>query len=434
VGESPRKKRKLGLNTYVVTLLIFGAVVLLTVWLPMALRRLPLSLPICCVAIGVLLAWSPFTPLPAMNPLENIAWAEHLTEFVLIVALMGAGLKIDRPLGLLRWEATWRLLGIAMPLSIAAIAILGWTVLGLGVASSLLLGAALAPTDPVLASDIQVGPPQTGEEDSIRFSLTSEAGLNDGLSFPFVLAAIAIAGQGASGGFGWLPHWFAFDVIWKLAAGVAMGWLVGRLLGYLTFRMPERGRIARTGDGLAALGFTCIAYGATELVHGYGFVAVFVSALTLRSVERKSEFHGELHDFGEQIERLLMMVLLVCFGSILAEGSLLSNADWRIAAVAVLVLAVVRPLAAWASLVGCRLPRAEKVIVSIFGIRGLGSIYYLAYASGKAKFDNVETVWATVFLIILLSVVMHGATVTPVMRWIDRRRGLDPLKSTVTSS
>lgn len=422
------------MNTYVVTLLIFGAVVLLTVWLPMALRRLPLSLPICCVAIGVLLAWSPFTPLPAMNPLENIAWAEHLTEFVLIVALMGAGLKIDRPLGLLRWEATWRLLGIAMPLSIAAIAILGWTVLGLGVASSLLLGAALAPTDPVLASDIQVGPPQTGEEDSIRFSLTSEAGLNDGLSFPFVLAAIAIAGQGASGGFGWLPHWFAFDIIWKLAAGVAMGWLVGRLLGYLTFRMPERGRIARTGDGLAALGFTCIAYGATELVHGYGFVAVFVSALTLRSVERKSEFHGELHDFGEQIERLLMMVLLVCFGSILAEGSLLSNADWRIAAVAVLVLAVVRPLAAWASLVGCRLPRAEKVIVSIFGIRGLGSIYYLAYASGKAKFDNVETVWATVFLIILLSVVMHGATVTPVMRWIDRRRGLDPLKSTVTSS
>jgi NhaP-type Na+/H+ or K+/H+ antiporter len=422
------------LNTYVVTLLIFGAVVLLTVWLPMALRRLPLSLPICCVAIGVLLAWSPFTPLPAMNPLENIAWAEHLTEFVLIVALMGAGLKIDRPLGLLRWEATWRLLGIAMPLSIAAIAILGWTVLGLGVASSLLLGAALAPTDPVLASDIQVGPPQTGEEDSIRFSLTSEAGLNDGLSFPFVLAAIAIAGQGASGGFGWLPHWFAFDVIWKLAAGVAMGWLVGRLLGYLTFRMPERGRIARTGDGLAALGFTCIAYGAAELVHGYGFVAVFVSALTLRSVERKSEFHGELHDFGEQIERLLMMVLLVCFGSILAEGSLLSNADWRIAAVAGLVLAVVRPLAAWASLVGCRLPRAEKVIVSIFGIRGLGSIYYLAYASGKAKFDNVETVWATVFLIILLSVVMHGATVTPVMRWIDRRRGLDPLKSTVTSS
>lgn len=422
------------MNTYVVTLLIFGAVVLLTAWLPMALRRLPLSLPICCVAIGMLLAWSPFTPLPAINPLENIKWAEHLTEFVLIVALMGAGLKIDRPLGLLRWAATWRLLGIAMPLSIGAIALVGWSVLGLGLASSILLGAALAPTDPVLASDVQVGPPQTGDEDSIRFSLTSEAGLNDGLSFPFVMAAIAIAGQQTGDGFGWLLHWFAFDVVWKLAAGVAMGWLVGRLLGFLTFRMPEAGRIARTGDGLAALGFTCIAYGATELVHGYGFVAVFVAALTLRGVERRSEYHGDLHDFGEQIERLLMMVLLVCFGSILAEGSLLSRTDWRTVVVAVLVLAVIRPAAAWVSLIGCRLPWAEKLIVSVFGIRGLGSIYYLAYASGKTKFENVETVWATVFVIILLSVVTHGATVTPVMRWIDRRRGLDPLKSTAINS
>lgn len=420
------------MNTYLITLLIFGAVVLLTAWLPMALRRLPLTLPICCVAIGALLAWSPFPPLPAMNPLENINWAEHLTEFVLIVALMGAGLKIDRPLGLLRWAATWRLLGIAMPLSIAAIAALGWSVLGLSVASALLLGAALAPTDPVLASDVQVGPPQTGEEDSIRFSLTSEAGLNDGLSFPFVMAAIAIASN-AGGAYGWVAHWFVFDVVWKLATGIATGWLVGRLLGYLTFQMPEAGRIARTGDGLAALGFTCIAYGATELLHGYGFVAVFITALTLRSVERRSEYHGQLHDFGEQIERLLMMVLLVCFGSILAEGSLLSDADWRTVVVAVLVLGVVRPVAAWASLAGCRLPRAEKLIVSIFGIRGLGSIYYLAYASGKAKFENIGTVWATVFVIILLSVVMHGATVTPVMRWIDRRRGLEPLKATSIS-
>jgi len=421
------------LNTYVVTLFIFGTVVLLTAWLPMALRRLPLSLPICCLAIGASLTWLQFTPLAAMNPLENTKWAEHLTEFVVIVALMGAGLKIDRPLDLRRWAATWRLLGIAMPLSIAAITLLGWSMLGLGIAPALLLGAALAPTDPVLAADVQVGPPQTGEEDSIRFSLTSEAGLNDGLSFPFVMAAIAIASH-EGGGFGWLAHWFAFDVVWKLSTGVAMGWLVGKLLGYLTFRMPEAGRIAKTGDGLAALGFTCVAYGATELVHGYGFVAVFVAALTLRSVERKSDYHGELHDFGEQIERLLMMVLLVCFGSILAEGSLLTRADWRIVLVSVLVLAVVRPLAAWISLIGCQHTKAEKLIISIFGIRGLGSIYYLAYASGKTKFEDVETVWSTVFLIILMSVVLHGASVTPVMRWIDRRRGVDPMKPTALTT
>lgn len=420
-----------GVNTYVVTLLIFGAVVLLTAWLPMALRRVPLSLPICCIAIGMALAWSPFTPLPQFNPLENVKWAEHLTEFVVVVALMGAGLKIDRPLGWARWMITWRLLGIAMPISIAAIALLGWSVLGLGAASALLLGAALAPTDPVLAADVQVGPPQTGEEDDIRFALTSEAGLNDGLSFPFVMAAMAIAGSTA-GHSDWVLPWLAVDVVWKLAVGAGTGWIVGRALGYLTFKVPERSRIARTGDGLAALGFTCVAYAIAELVHGYGFVAVFVAALALRSVERHSSFHGELHDFGEQIERMLMMVLLVCFGSIVAEGSLLQKVDWRVAVVAVVTLSLVRPLAGWISLIGCRHSVAEKAIVSVFGIRGLGSIYYLAYASGKVQFEGIETIWATVLVIILASIVLHGIAVTPVMRWIDRRRGVDKMKPAPT--
>ncbi|TWF43983.1 cation:proton antiporter [Neorhizobium alkalisoli] len=420
------------MNSYVITLFIFGVVVLLTAWLPMALRRLPLSLPICCVGIGMLLAWSPFTPLPHMNPLQNGGIAEHLTEFVVIVALMGAGLKIDRPLGLRQWATTWRLLGIAMPISIGIIALLGWSLLGLGAASALLLGAALAPTDPVLASDIQVGPPQTGEEDDIRFALTSEAGLNDGLSFPFVLAAIAIANKGNDIS-GWIGHWFFVDVAWKLVAGVGMGWIVGQILGYLTFKVPQVGRIARTGDGLAALGFTCIAYGATELVHGYGFVAVFVTALTLRSVERESAYHGQLHDFGEQIERLLTMVLLVCFGSVLAEGTLLAHADWRIIAVAIIVLAIIRPLAAWTSLIGCPRPQAEKIIVSVFGIRGIGSIYYLAYASTRATFESAEVVWSTVFIIILMSIILHGIAVTPVMRWIDRERDVDATRPRVAA-
>lgn len=125
-----------------------------------------------------------------------------------------------------------------------------------------------------------------------------------------------------------------------------------------------------------------------------------------------------------------MMVLLVCFGSIVAEGSLLQHVNWRVAVVTVATLAVVRPLAGWISLLGCGHPTAEKIIISVFGIRGLGSIYYLAYATGKATFDNVETVWATVLVIILASVVFHGAAVTPVMHWIDRRRGVDRMKPT----
>lgn len=209
------------MDPYIVTLTILGIVILLAAWLPMALRRMPLSLPILCIVGGVLLAWSPYPLLPTFNPLENREFTERLTEIVVIVALMGAGLKIDRPIGWHRWRTTWRLLGIAMPLTIATIALLGFWILGLGLASALLLGAALAPTDPVLASDIQVGPPRTGIEDEVRFALTSEAGLNDGLSFPFVHLAVAFA-LAAKDGSAILQHWAAVDILWRLAVGAAV--------------------------------------------------------------------------------------------------------------------------------------------------------------------------------------------------------------------
>jgi NhaP-type Na+/H+ or K+/H+ antiporter len=312
---------------YPLILAAFGVVVLLTAWLPMLLKRAPISLPMVCIGIGALLAWSPFAPVVGTNPLENRYLTEKLTEFVVIVSLMGAGLKLDRPLSFAGWQTSWRLLGISMPLTIAGIAFLGWSILGLGIASALLLGAALAPTDPVLASDIQVGPPQSGEEDEVRFALTSEAGLNDGAAFPFVHLAIAIALSQASGE-PFFADWFLVDVIWKIAAGIAIGWLGGKTMGYLTFRLPKRAGLSETRDGFVALGITCLAYGSTELLHGYGFLAVFVAAVAFRSVERKHHYHENLHNFAEQIERLLMMVLLVCFGAAIGEGTVFGALSW----------------------------------------------------------------------------------------------------------
>src|SRR4051794_30980518 len=175
--------------------------------------------------------------LPEPAPLAHPALTQHLTEVGVIVALMGAGLKIDRPLGGRRWASTWRLLVVAMPVTIAAMALLGWWWAGLVPATALLLGAALAPTDPVLAAEVQVGEP-TGEEDSedeVRFALTSEAGLNDGLAFPFVYAAIALATVAVTGG-SWFGEWVLTDVLYKVAIGVAGGLFVGKLLGRLFFR------------------------------------------------------------------------------------------------------------------------------------------------------------------------------------------------------
>ncbi|WP_230532522.1 cation:proton antiporter [Microvirga roseola] len=409
------------MDPYIVVLAGFGAVVLLTAWLPMLLRELPLTLPIFCVALGAVIFSVPAVPGVAPHPQEHLALTERLTEFVVIIALMGAGLKLDRPLAWVSCMLTWRLLGFAMPLTIAVLAVLAYFLLGLGAAGAILLAASLAPTDPVLASDVQVGPPGEGLEDEVRFTLTSEAGLNDGLAFPFVNLAVAIA-LASQTGKTWFVEWLTVDVFWKLGAGVAVGWVVGRILGWLTFRLPNRAKLSRTGDGFVALGITCLAYGLTEMAHGYGFLAVFVAALGLRSVERNNEYHEKLHDFVEQLERVLMMVLLVIFGGAIADGGLLRAVSLEVVLYAVLAIFLVRPLIGWLSLVGRHQRSDEKAVISFFGIRGLGSAYYLAYGLGHAPFDEADLLWSTAGLIMLISIVLHGTTVTPVMRRLDRKR------------
>lgn len=405
------------MDPYIVGLVGTGILILLVAWLPMLLRELPLSLPMFCVLAG--LAAFGLSPLRGFHPLQYPEAAERLTELVVIVALTGAGLKLDRPLGLRSWGMTWRLLGVAMPLSIAGIALAGSWMLGLGLASALLLGAALAPTDPVLAGDVQVGPPRSGEEDEVRFTLTAEAGLNDGLAFPFVHLAVAVALHGWTGEV--VTHWLLEDVLWKLAAGVAVGWVVGRALAWLMFRVPNRANLARTRDGFVALGITFLAYGVTEMAHGYGFLAVFVAALALRDSERDHSYHERLHEFADQIERLLMMVVLVLFGGALAGGLLLPLGVWGAVAALVFVF-VVRPLAGLVSLAGSPHPLRERAAIAFFGIRGLGSFYYLAFAGNEAEVAGLDQLWAVMGATVVLSIALHGLTVTPAMNYLDRRR------------
>jgi NhaP-type Na+/H+ or K+/H+ antiporter len=345
---------------------------------------------------------------------------ERLTEFVVIIALMGAGLKLDRPLAFATSGLTWRLLGVAMPLTIVALALLGYALLGLTAAGAMLLAASLAPTDPVLASDVQVGPPHQGLEDEVRFTLTSEAGLNDGLAFPFVnlALAMALATDGA-----WFRDWILVDVIWKLSVGLALGWIVGRFLGWLIFRLPNRAKLSQTGDGFVALGVTCLAYSLTEMAHGYGFLAVFIAALGIRAAERNHRYHERLHNFVEQLERLFIMVLLVIFGGAIVSGGLLNGLTIGAVLFAFLAIFIVRPIAGWLSLVGSARRGDERAVICFFGIRGVGSAYYLAYGLNHGKFENPDTLWSAVGVIILMSVILHGTTVTPAMRWVDQRSG-----------
>src|SRR5215217_1553702 len=380
-------------------------------------------MPIAFLGLGTLVFALP-TDLPAPDPIRYAWLAEHLTEFGVIVALMGAGLKLDRPVGWRRWASTWRLLAITMPLSIAAVAVLGWWAAGLAPAAALLLAAALAPTDPVLASDVQVGEPTDDEdsEDEVRFALTSEAGLNDGLAFPFTYLAIAMVTAGSTSAGVWLGRWFAVDVLYKLAVGLLGGLAIGWLLGRLFFRArSETLRLANHAEGFTVLAATFLAYGLTEVAGGYGFLAVFVCACSMRAAERNHGHHQVMHDFAEQVERLFTVGLLLLLGGALVNG-LLAPLTWGGALVGLTLLFVIRPLAGWLALRGAPGTRAEHGVIGFFGIRGIGSLYYLSYALASADFPQPEQMWAIAGLVILVSVVMHGIAATPVMQRLDSAR------------
>ncbi|MEE6262002.1 cation:proton antiporter [Plantactinospora sonchi] len=402
---------------------LLGLGALLAGILPRLLERRPLSMPIAFLGLGMVVFLLPLG-LPDPDPLTHAGIATQLTEIGVIVALMGAGLKIDRPFGRRRWSSTFRLLAVAMPLCIAAVALLGWWWVGLAPAAALLLAAALAPTDPVLASDVQVGEPTDVEdsEDEVRFALTSEAGLNDGLAFPFVYAAVAIATVGLAPA-QWVGRWLTVDVAYRTVVGLAGGLLVGWLLGRLFFRVrSERLRLARHSEGFLALAATFLSFGLIELVGGYGFIAVFVTARAIRAAERSHDYHQVLHNFAEQVERLLTVLLLLLFGGAVVTG-LLAPLTWSAAALAIVLIVVIRPLTGWLSLIGTPGRPAERWVIASFGIRGVGTFYYLAYAASHADFPQLDLLWATAGLVVVVSVVVHGVAATPVMQRLDRGPG-----------
>ncbi len=408
------------IDVHEVVLLVLGLAAFGVVGLPHVLSRQPLSYPIIFVAGGAILFSLPLG-LPDADPIEYSETAEILTEIGVITALMGAGLAINRVPGWKTWSSTVKLLVITMPLTIAAIAALGWWVLGLTPAAAVLLGAVLAPTDPVLASDVQVSGPDEDEEDEVRFALTSEAGLNDGLAFPFTNLAVLIALEGISAS-AWLQDFLVIELAYKVVVGFLGGLLVGRALAWTIF--GRKSPLPQLRDGMIALAATFIAYAGTEMIGGYGFLAVFVAAVVIRNQERKHSYLEVMHRFSDQIERLLSAIVLILFGGALVSG-ILRFLDWRGILVAIAIVLLIRPAAGMVGLARTKMSGPERGAVAFFGIRGVGSFYYLAYASNQVEFIQVEQVWAITALVVTISIVVHGVTATPAMAYIDRKAGND---------
>ena len=392
--------------SYHLLLVALGTATILAYWLPRFVSGREPAASALLIAFGfAAFAFVPGMPA-AIDPLRQPGIWERVSELCVIVGLFGVGLRIDRLRGWRQWRPTARLLLVAMPLTIIAVALAGWALGGMTLAGALLLGAVLAPTDPVLAGDVQVGAPQEGGEHPVRFALTTEAGLNDGLAFPFVYLALAVAAAGGLTG-AVIGDWLWRDMVYRILVGGMGGAGIGWLLGRLMFAWPRRNALADTEAGVIALAGVLAASGVTELAEGYGFVAVFVAGVTLRRAESGHEFHVRLHDFSQNIEHALTSLLLVALGAALPV--LLPALDWVGAAIGLGLILVVRPLAAWLALAGVMTGRVRRV-VAFYGVRGVGSIYYLGYAGSHMNLVNAAELWAIVAFTVLVSTVVHGFT------------------------
>ena len=357
-----------------------------------------------------------------LDPVADHTVLERVTEAAVVIALFATGMSLDRPLRGREWTTTMRLLVVAMPITIAAVALLGSLLLGLSLGAAVFLGAALAPTDPVLAGDVSVGPPGDEDEHEPNFSLTSEAGLNDGLAFPFVFLGLLLADAGRDAGDWWT--WLLGDLLYAVVAGVAVGAVLGVAAAWSVKRLRDRALLVPHLDGFHAIATALVIYGVTELVAGLGFVAVFVGGLAFRRYERDHVVNAGVHAGAEQLEKLLELAVILLLGSLLTTAGL-AVPGWEGWLLAIALIVAIRPVSCLLAFTRSRLDAPhEKAFVSWFGVRGVSSIYYVAFAAGTGVLDpgELRTVTWTVIACVLVSIPVHGVTAGPALRRLMARQ------------
>lgn len=405
------------------------------------LARIPLTTSILYLAVGV--GIGPVgLGLLSFDPVESPGLLHRIAEVAVIVSLFSAGLKLRVDWRDRRWIAPLRLATASMVLTIFLVAGSGMVVLGLSAGAAILLGAVLAPTDPVLASEVEVESAQ--DQDQLRFSLTGEAGLNDGSAFPFVMLGLGVLGLHSLGNGGW--RWVAVDLIWAVAGAMVIGVMLGTLIGQLVTYLRRTHAEALGLDEFLTLGLIALAYGAALLAHTYGFLAVFAAGLALRRIEQRAtqgdfeqamtEFEEtgektatqestaplhmaqEILGFNERLGRIGELALVVIVGSLLSF-SLISI---KTVLFVFVILFVIRPLAVSVGLVGSHVTRPQRHLIAWFGIRGIGSIYYLLYAIEHDLSQGVAGQLVEITIaVIATSIVLHGLSVTPLMSRYNER-------------
>lgn len=437
-----------------------GALLLLMSLGSSYISRLPFSSAMLYLAIGAALSplWLAIT---ALNAESHSTAVERLAEIVVLISLFTSGLKLSPGLRDRRWMPSLRLAVVSMLITVALVAVAGVTLLGLSLGAAILLGGILAPTDPVLASEVQVTEPT--DRDQLRFALTAEGGLNDGTAFPIVMLGLGLMGLHEIGEMGW--RWFAVDVLWAVTAGIVVGVAFGTAVGKLVLYIRRTHKGAVGLDNFLAVGLIAAAYGAALMLHAYGFLAVFAAGAALRRVEQiqtaasesaptqieipaqdnenaPANSHPGILDtvhkdelatdakhasaymahavlgFNEQMERIGEVIVVIVI------GMLLWSVEWRDVSwlFVGLMFLVFRPIAVVLGLTGSRMSKNQKWLIAWFGIRGVGSLFYLMFAiNHDLPADVANTLVATTLSVVAASIVLHGVSVTGLMKRYKHR-------------
>jgi sodium/hydrogen antiporter len=404
------------MDNHILYLLVIG-VILIAVTLGSGwISRLPVSYAIIYLIAGIALSPYGFNVIQIRPGAEFL---ERLSEFVILISLFSCGLKINRPLRPWAWRSTARLIGILMPICILAVAAVAYWGLGMGFGTAILLGAILAPTDPVLASEVQLADHE--DRDELRFGLTSEGGLNDALAFPFVYFGLRWIKDNQWQN--WLAEWVLVDLVWAIAVGLAMGIITARAIVWLDKRLQRVRRVDAIMEDFVVLGMILLTYSLTEVVNGYGFLAVFVAGIVTQRHNDDPDRQSSQLEFTETIEKLTEI------GSILLLGSLLRIepiVQFLLPGLLIggLLIFVIRPIGALISMASQTSNPVHSWLFGWFGIRGVGSLYYLFYSLGKGLKAEVgeQIAWITIITVIM-SILLHGVTSTPLMNWYNQQIG-----------
>ncbi|MCQ4312165.1 cation:proton antiporter [Pseudomonas stutzeri] len=441
---------------------VLGVLLLILALASAYLRWLPVTTSLIYLGFGLLIGLG--IGLWEMEFIHIAGWMVHLTEVAVLVSLFVSGLKLRMPLRHPAWKSAYVLAGPVMLACIAGVALFCHYLLGLSWGISVLIGATLAPTDPVLASLVQVN--NSRDSDHLRYGLSGEAGFNDGTAFPFVVFGLLLIEQGGLAS-GWVGEWAVHRLLWAVPAGLVFGYLLGKLIGKLAIYL--RARYADTSmspnDSLA-LALIALAYVGAELIGAWGFLAVFAAGLGLRhaeiSVANRSEtpseeliahavphlaegglvprelplkndsiaepkvaagvMMGDILTFGGQLERSLEVLLVTMLGVLVS-----AHWDWRAVPLALALFVVIRPLSVWVLMPRRYLDRTQRLTAGWFGIRGIGSLYYLSYAVTHGLLpDEADDIIQLVISVVVLSIVVHGLSTQPLLRRYERSRGQAP--------